>query len=151
MIRSRILTRNENPDDVKAGFGMDHDHYVEVRRARLLYNEKNPETPLPTHKDFGERYDRRTGFNIEGNPLDTAYHKYHDYHLIEKATGDKYIIDLVCVDHFYGEHLSFFTRKHDSKSHGQTFWEIRTCQCPDIIKRWERAHNRFDLVKTEKV
>jgi hypothetical protein len=149
MIHHRVIPRGESKEDSIAGFGIDTDHYIKVRHARLKYNEENPEDKIPTHLDFTERYDIRTGFYIDGTKIETKRHHYHDYHLVEKETGTKYHIDLVCVDYHYGKYLSFMTRKDGTQSHGQSIWELMGCNEPDILARWEKAHSRFELVKNE--
>jgi hypothetical protein len=150
MIYHRIIPENENPQDSITGFGIDSDHYIKVRRARQDYNEANPDTPLPTHKDYTQRYDIRSGYYIDGSEIVTRKHKYHDYHLVHKETGDKYHIDMVCIDHYYGSFLSFTVRKFGSKSHGQRVWEINTCKDPDTIRSCNKSRSEYDLIKTKK-
>lgn len=147
MVYHRFTPFGEDPTDTISGFGMDTNHYLKVREARREWNDKNPDQKLPLDTDFGGTYDKRTGWYIDGRQIETRHHPLHDYHFIERATGKRYNIDMVCYRHHFGEYIEIFAEHN--KSHADATWENISCHCPSIHESIERSHKRFELVKNE--
>jgi hypothetical protein len=146
------------------GFRLYSSHYRMVREARKKHNneirEKISELSdeqvrefkrlesqlLPLGEDFKEAYDTREGYDITGAPLSTGYHPWHDRVLVNKKTGTKYIIELVCKHHDYGYYWVIIARKEGTKSHTTIFWENISCRYSVVLEGIAEARERYEMI-----
>ena len=149
------------------GFRLYSYHYRMVREARKKHNDEIREKLsnlsdgedfnakefkrleaqiLPLREDFKEAYDTREGYDITGAPLSTGYHPWHDKVLVEKETGTKYIIELVCKHHDYGYYWVIIARKEGTRSHATIWWENESCRYPIVLEGIEESRKRFDMI-----
>jgi hypothetical protein len=146
------------------GFRLYSYHYRMVREARKKHNDEIREKIselsdeevrefkrlesqlLPLREDFKEAYDTREGYDITGAPLSTGYHPWHDRVLVEKETGTKYIIELVCKHHDYGYYWVIIARKEGTKSHATIWWENISCRYNVVLEGIAEARERYEMI-----
>jgi len=147
MINRRFTPFGEDPTDTISGFGIDYEHYIKVSKAREEWNKNHPDRKLQLSSEHPDTYDKRTGWYIDGTQIETRHHPLHDYHFIERATGKRYNIDMVCCRHHFGEYIEIFAEHN--KSHAGILWENISCHDPSIHETIEKNNKRFELVKNE--
>lgn len=146
------------------GFGLNNHHYQKVCEAREEYNKKIPSTSidwhsglitkkerLSTRNDFKEDYDTRDGYAIDGTPFHTRPHPYHKLKLREKETGKTYLVDSVHKQHYFGYYILLLVRAEGTQSHGSVYWENISCKDHNILEGIQEAHERFEVLESEKV
>jgi len=145
-IHYRITPEGENlkKEDYRFGFGLDTSLYNSLQEERTKRG-------LQTRKDFTEDYDTRTGHNIEGKPFNTRYHPYQNLKLLEKTSGNIYVVDSVHKHHHMGYYIMLLIREENSSSHGIAYWENISCKDPNILEGITESHQRFEAIDTTKI
>lgn len=127
-------------------FGINSDLCNMINKARIKYNEENPDNKLPVREDFKDHYDNRIGYYVDGTKINTRIHPLHSKQLMDVKTKKKYIIDTVTIMHYYGSYMTLMVREEGSKSHKQVMWENYTSMEPDNIKRIKQNRKQFILI-----
>ena len=130
-------------EDYKYPFTFNHELYMAIIEERKRRG-------LPIRGEYKESYDTRTGYYIDGTRINTRHHPYHDMWLVDKITGEKFIIDCVTVQHDFGKYITLTKRAPDSESHGVVIFENISCHYPFIIEQIELAKEQYELVPKDK-
>lgn len=145
---SRITYSKKNlkKSDFILGFGYNSDLLSKLHKARLEYNENNPENKLALRSDFEDKYDCRRGYYINGEKINTKIHPLHSKQLMNVKTKQRYFIDTVTYLNYHGKYMSLSVRKEGSQSHGEVLWENISCNHPDFVKSIRENNKKFILV-----
>ena len=138
--------KNLKKKDFVQPFGINHDLCNKINKARIKYNEENPDNKLPVREDFKDLYDNRIGYYIDGTKINTRIHPLHSKQLIEVKTGKRYVIDTVSIQNHYGKTIMLGCRQEGSRSHMHIIWENISSFEPNNIKSAKQNQKRFILI-----
>jgi hypothetical protein len=121
--------------------GFNYNHYkrvVDARKERGLSQRRN-------HLNKFEHKDRDGKYRIDGTLIKSVHHPLHDKLLVDEK-GNKYQIDVVTEDFYYGRFISIMYRKLGTKSHGCLYWENISSIDEIVINSVKKNKKRFKLI-----
>lgn len=147
-VYSRFIpnTKGIKKDKYNLAWGVNTDFLNQINRARIQYNEENPDNKLPVREDFKKIYDNRIGHYITGEKIQTRIHPLHSKLLLDIKTGIRYIIDTVNYSHWHGQYIILGTRPEGSKSHKHIQWENISCHEPSTIRDIKQNQKKYKLI-----